>query len=323
MKLISKTKIFLSIFILLISFNAFSQDDEDEETIRPGRKSKFLTGFYVGSYFANKYSASTYNGYGFDLEGNRYSFENSLMKQKIYYEYGPGRGNFDYVAEALVVDQGQWDFIESDMPVNMHYTPAIMLGFNFKVPVDKTSAIIFNLNASKLNVEGNFTITTRKVPSINPGINNNIQSFPIRGSEQRLLFQLGFQKLIGELEKLNFFVEAGFVGTLAKFDRNMIYINNLNIDLTYYLNQTQYAAPGPARKPVGFGVGAYAGLGANININPKFTLQLLYTPSYEKVNIGTNPTLKLQNALGLRVYYNFLSPKPKTDPSTEPNVIQD
>ncbi|MDZ4057886.1 MAG: VOC family protein, partial [Polynucleobacter sp.] len=29
-----------------------------------------------------------------------------------------------------------------------------LLGFNFKVPVDKTSAIIFNLNASKLNVEG-------------------------------------------------------------------------------------------------------------------------------------------------------------------------
>ncbi len=324
MKLISKTKIFLSVFILLIiSSNAFSQDDQDEEEIRPGRKSKFLTGFYVGSYFANKYSASTYNGYGFDLEGNRYSFENSLMNQKINLEYGYGRGNYDYIAEAIGVDQRQWVFAESDMPVNMRYVPGIMVGFNFKVPVDSKSAFLFNVNGSKIGVEGNFTITTLRPPTANPANNNNIQTFPIKGAEQRLMFQLGFQHLLGDDEKLNFFLEAGFVGTLSKFDRNMIYINNLQIDLTYYLNQTQYAAPGPARRPVGFGVGAFAGFGANVNINPKFTLQLLYNPSYEKVNIGTGPKLKLQNALGLRVYYNFLSSKPITDPSADPKVIQD
>ena len=94
----------------------------------------------------------------------------------------------------------------------------------------------------------------------------------------------------------------------------MIYINNLQIDLTYYLNQAIYPAPGPLRRPVGFGVGAFAGLGINVNINPKFTLQLLYTPSFEKVNIGTAPVLKLQNALGLRVYYNLVSVKESSDP---------
>jgi hypothetical protein len=79
----------------------------------------------------------------------------------------------------------------------------------------------------------------------------------------------------------------------------------------YYLNQTAFAAPGPPRIQVGFGLGAFAGLGVNVNINPKFTLQLLYSPSFEKVNIGTGPKLKLQNGIGLRVYYNFLSKKPK------------
>jgi len=307
MRVSEKIKLFVCLFIL-IGANCFSQDtDTEEQDEKPVvyKKSNFQTGFYIGTYFANKYTASTYNGYGFDPEGQRNSFFNSLMYQKIVNEYGYGRGQYDYVAEALGVDQGQWDFTESDMPVNMHYTPAILLGFNFKIPINKTSAILFNLNGSRINVEGNFTITTRKLPNSNPANNNNIQTFPIRGSEQRLLFQLGFQKLIGELEKLNFFVEAGFVGTLAKFDRNMIYINNLNIDLTYYFNQTAFAAPGPFRRPIGFGVGAFAGLGANVNMNSKFTLQLLYTPSFEKVNIGTAPVLKLQNALGLRVFYNF------------------
>ncbi len=317
MKLISKAKTFLLFFTLLIrSFNGFSQDEETEnEDAFVKRKSKFLTGFYVGSYFANKYTASTYNGYGFDVDGNRNTFLNSYMYQKIKNEYGGGYGQFDYIAEAIGVDQHQWEFNESDMPFNMHYNPAILVGFNFKFPVNARSAFIFNLNGSKLNVDGNFTITTLKPPNSNPANNNNIQTFAIRGSEQRLQFQMGFQKILGEeLQKLNFFVEAGFIGTLAKFDRNMIYINNLQIDLTYYVNQAIYPSPGPTRKPVGFGVGAFAGLGANVEMNPKFTLQLLYSPTFEKINIGTSPTLKLQNGLGLRVYYNLIAVKEKSEP---------
>lgn len=322
MKHFSKTKISLIILLLFCSSISFSQDDDstDVEDISQKRKSKFVTGFFVGSYFANKYSASTYNGYGFDRGGTRNSFLNSMMYQKIVNEYGYGRGQYDYIADALGVDQGQWDFTESDMPVNMHYNPAIMVGFNIKMPIDKTSAFIFNLNGSKLNIDGNFTITTRKPPLSNPTMNNNIQTFAIRGGEQRLLFQLGFQKQFGDDEKLNFFGEVGLVGTLTKFDKNMIYINKMQIDLTYYFNQATYAAPGPNKKPVGFGVGAFAGFGANVNINPKFTLQLLYSPSFEKVNIGTGPTLKLQNSIGLRVYYNFLS---KKNPSGPPPKVTD
>ncbi|MBL7922026.1 MAG: hypothetical protein JNJ40_17050 [Bacteroidia bacterium] len=314
MKLI--TKIF---FCTLLLSNAmlFSQDNEEEAeepTFR--KKSKFQTGFYVGSLFANKYSASTYNGYGFDREGNRNTFINSYMHQKIVNEYGGGYGQYDYIADAIGVDQRQWTFNESDMPFNMRYVPAIIVGFNFKAPINGSSAFIFNVNAAKLGVEGNFTITKTGPTNPNPAANNNILNFPIKGSEQRLLFEMGFQKLLGEEEgKLNFFIEAGFVGTLAKYDRNMIYINNLQIDLTYYVNQAIYPAPVPGRKPVGFGVGAFAGLGANVNINPKFTLQLLYTPSYEKINIGTNPTLKLQNAIGLRVYYNLVAVKEKAETS--------
>ncbi len=313
MKQFEKIKGGLVFIVLFFSLFSYSQDNanSDQDDLLPKRKSKFQTGFYVGSYFANKYSASTYNGYGFDLEGTRNSFLNSLMYQKIVNEYGYGRGQYDYIADELGVDQGQWDFTESDMPVNMHYVPAIMVGFNIKVPVDKTSAFIFNLNGSKLNIDGNFTITTRRPPTANPAINNNIQTFAIRGVEQRLLFQMGFQKQFGDDEKLNFFGEVGLVGTLTKFDRNMIYINKLQIDLMYYLNQTAFAAAGPQRIQVGFGLGAFAGLGVNVNINPKFTLQLLYSPSFEKVNIGTGPKLKLQNGIGLRVYYNFLSKKPK------------
>ena len=139
----------LIIFLLFSTSALFSQENDStdiDDEFATKRKSKFITGFFVGSYFANKFSASTYNGYGFDRGGERNSFLNSMMYQKIVNEYGYGRGQYDYIAEQLGVDQGQWDFTESDMPVNMHYLPAIMVGLNLKMPVDKTSAFIFNLN---------------------------------------------------------------------------------------------------------------------------------------------------------------------------------
>jgi hypothetical protein len=305
-----RQKINTAFLILLLSLgiNVSAQDNDeadDEEKPKVQKKSKILTGLYVGSYFANKYTASAYNGYGFDYEGKRNSFLSSLMYQKIKNEYGGGYGQVDYIAIALGVDQGQWEFNESDMPVNMRYTPAIMVGFNFKIPVRKKSAIIFNINGTKLGIEGNFTMTALRPAGTNPASNSNIKVFPIRGGEQRLLFQLGFQQIFGSDEKINFFAELGFNGTLAKFDYNTIYINNLTIDLTYYVNQSLYPAPGPTRKPVGFGIGAFGGIGANIDINPKFLLQLLYSPSHEKINIGVAQSLKIQHSAGFRVYYKI------------------
>ena len=307
MKNYSKIKIVVFVLLLLSTIKCFSQDDVDPDApVVPQKQKKILIGMYVGAYFANKYSASTYNGYGFDYDRNRNNFTNSLMNQKINMQYGGRYGQPDQIAAALGVDPGQWTFNESDMPQNMHYTPAIMVGFNFRHAVNKSSAILFNINGSKVNVEGNFTMTLLKPQNPNPAFNNaNVQSFAIRGREQRLIFQLGFQKLLGDDDKLKFFVEAGFNGTLAKVDRSMIYINGLTINLLDYYNQTLYPAPAPNRTLIGFGVGAYGGLGLNVDINPKFLIQLMYSPSYEKVNIGTNPTLNMQNGVFFRAYYKF------------------
>jgi len=284
---------------------AQDEDVDKEDMPVAYKKARIFTGMYLGSYFANKYSASAYNGYGFDVEGNRNTFANSFMHQKIINEYGGGYGQFDYVAQALGVDQKQWEFNESDMPVNMHYLPAIMVGFNFKIPLRKKTALILNINSTKLSIEGNFTITTLRPPGTNPSTNTNLKVFPIRGTEQRVLFQAGIQHLLGKDDKFNFFVEGGVNGTLAKFDKNTIYINNLQIDLTSYVNQTLYPSPGPTKRPVGFGLGAFGGFGTNFELNRSFTLQFLYSLSHERIKIGTNPAAKIQHALGLRIYYKI------------------
>ena len=306
--ILPQLKTFGLISALLLSGTAvLAQDNDQDEHIEPVRKkSKFLTGIYVASYFANKATAGIYNGYGFDYYGVRNSFSNSLMYQKIINEYGGGYGLRDQVADALGVDQGAWQFNESDMPTNMRYTPAVIVGANFKIPVDQRNFIIVNVNGTKVNVEGNFTITKLRPNSPDPTVNSNVTVCGIQGREQRLQFELGYQHLAGEDDKFNLLLEFGLVGTLAKSDRNVIFINNLQIDLNNYWNQALYPnAVGMPRRLLGFGMGGYAGIGANIDVSTKFNVQLLYKPSLEKINMGDVRKLKLQNALGLRVYYKF------------------
>jgi hypothetical protein len=40
-------------------------------------------------------------------------------------------------------------------------------------------------------------------------------------------------------------------------------------------------------------------------MNPKYTIQLLYSPAYESINLGPEPVTAIQHSVGLRAYYNF------------------
>ncbi|MCE3279571.1 MAG: hypothetical protein K0S44_1762 [Bacteroidetes bacterium] len=299
-------KIFkVTLLLLLLIKPAFSQEETDSETAHAPLKTKGLNlGLYIGSYFANKYTAKLYDGYGFNMNGERNNFENSFMYQKIVMEYGGGYGQVDLVAQALGVQHGEWTFNESDMPVNMRYAPAFLIGLNGRYSVDAKNAILLNLNVAKLNVTGNFTIVTLP-PTNSTQINTAIKTCAIKGTEQRLFLQLGYQRLLGESEKVNFILEGGLHMTLAKFDKNEILIGDgLLIDLTSYYYQPGYPAY-QVRKPVGVGFGAFAGMGVNFNVNELCRIQLLYNPTYEGVNIGPDPKFKFQHALGIRIFYNF------------------
>jgi len=301
-------------FVLLFvcSINGMAQDTNTDDGSDPDApkhnqvKKGFRIGLYVGAFFANQYTASIYDGYGFDIDGNKNSFDNSFMNQKINIQYGGYgySGQTDQIAQALNVDYHTWTFDESDMPTNMRYTPSFLIGLNTIYSVDKKNAILMNLNAAKLAIGGNFTITT-PAPANSTQINNSIKTFPIVGGEQRLQFEFGYQRILGDNEKANLFVEGGLMATIAEFSKNVVMINNLTIDLTQYYNSTLIPNALLFKKPIGTGFGVFSGLGVNITINPKYTIQLVYNLTYERINIGLDPMLKFQNSVGFRAYYNF------------------
>lgn len=286
-------------------FSQENGDEDNEQVANKESKKRFHFGFLLGSLFANQYTASVYDGYGFDMNNNKYSFESSLMNQKINNEYGHGYGQpIDQIALALNVEPNDWRFNESDMPINMHYLPAFLVGMQCRYSVDNRNAILLNVNGSKLLINGAFTIYTNP-PSGSTQINNGLKTFPIVGGEQRLMFQIGYQRILGNDEKFNFFVEGGLHGTLAKYDKNYIQINNLQIDLLTYYNQNGYSSPNIVSRPLGFGFGAFSGLGVNLTVKSKWTIQLLYSPTYEQINIHIEPVLKFQQSAGVRCYYSL------------------
>jgi hypothetical protein len=309
----SPLNIFYSAFIclfLLFSFSAFSQNtdttgtDDSTQVIAKNMKG-FHLGLQAGTFFANKYTANLYNGYGLDVNGNTNDFLNSFLFRRINYDYGGGNGLTDQIAIALKVNPGQWAFNDqSYMPINLKYNVAIQVGLNTRYCFDNRNAVILNFNATKLTVTGNFTIYEPTPTTSGFQGAGNYAAFSIVGGEQRLVTQLGFQRVLGDNDKLNFFIEGGVDMILAKFLRNQAIINNLVIDLTSYYYQPAYGSV-RGKELIGLGFGVFAGLGLNLTLGTKYTVQLVYNPSYDQINIGASPKLTFQNSIGLRAYYNF------------------
>ena len=295
-------------FTFLVSLLLFSGSlcfSQGETKKSKKKKSKLQTGVYLGACFPNKYTAALYDGYGYNADGLKNNFINSFMFQKVVMEYGGGYRQTDQVALALGVNHGEWTFDQTDMPLNMKYNPAFMIGAQFSFAATKKDALFLNANAAKLALNGNFTIviTTPPIGPQPPGY-QNIQTFVITGSEQRFFFQAGYRRVLGDDEAFNFFIEGGPILNVTKYLRNQITINTLHLDLATYYSQAYYPTY-RARYLNGLGLGAFAGLGLNMAASEDWTLQLLYSPSYEKINIGEAPTLKLQHSAGLRVFYTL------------------
>ena len=296
------------ILLFLLTLKGFSQttDEEDGSFLKDKSKSKFHYGLYFGSYFANQHTANMYDGYGYDFNGVKNDFQNSFMYRKIIVEYGGGNGQPDQIAQSLNLNPGDWSFDKSDMPLKMRYNPAFMVGLQGRYSVGKKSALLLSVNASKISLNGNFTIHILNSPigPLQPNF-QNLQIFSITGSEQRIVFQMGLQRIFGDSKKpINFIIEGGPSMTLVKFTKNQLHINNLLIDLMTYYNE-QGMEIYRAKLLTGVGFGAFAGMGLNLNVNPYWTLQILYNPSYDRIAMGSNPKPTLQHALGLKVYYDL------------------
>src|SRR5437868_525971 len=138
------------------SITCFAQDEEDEGS-KPNtsKRSKLRVGMYVGTLFPAGSTAGFYDGWGYDIYGNRNDFSNSFMNRSINYNYGGNfSGQHDYIADALGVNHGDWTFDESDMPSDIRYATAFVLGVHTGLSIGSRNSIVFNFTTAKLTANG-------------------------------------------------------------------------------------------------------------------------------------------------------------------------
>jgi hypothetical protein len=308
------TFLFVSVFIIgsVTSVHAQRDDDDYDEADREadeywaedGRKGLYA-GIYLGAFFSNPYSARLYDGYGFDLDGNPNSFANSFMNRKINFELAQQSFGGDQVAEQLGVAPGEWNFDESDMPTNLKYNIAFAFGLQGRYHLNNNDVFLFNMNFMRLTVNGQYTITTSSSAPVGELLPQNaVRTFGIRGQEQRIMFQIGYQRILGNNETFNWLIEAGVDLTLSKFEKNEAQLGNLVIDLTTFYNQFGFQDIA-ARNLTGAAVGAFAGFGGQVEAGDKWVMQLVYNPLFQKVALGTDTKYGLHHSVGLRAIYQL------------------
>ena len=312
------------IFFNSTPFSTFSQStdttgtDDSTKVVVKNMKG-FHLGLQTGTLFANKYTSNLYDGYGLDPNGNKNNFTNSFLNQMLYAYGGYGGTQTDRIAQALNIAPNTWSFTPSDMPTKLKYNVAIQIGLNTRYCFDNKNSVILNLNASKLTVSGDFIIETTTPTNTGTGLQSTtFNTFIIMGGEERLTTQLGFQHIFGDTPLLNFFLEGGLDMIMTKYLKNQATINNLTVDLSspYFTSSSIYYQPlSPYNQSAygtfryhnleGVGFGIFAGIGFNLTLSTKYVIQLVYNPSYDKINIGASPKLTFQQSIGFRAYYNF------------------
>lgn len=287
----------------------FWENLEDDETERKG----FFAGIYVGALFADKYSTHLYDGYGFERDGTKITdFTRSWMYQSLLETYGKlAVGRPDRIAQELNVGPGEYEFNASDMPVNLTYNIAFSFGLHGRYHFDNRNALLFNINFSKLVVNGQFTIEkTNSTPISDPSdpgainYSDKIQTFGIRGEEQRVMLQAGYQRILGKGQLLNPLIELGVDLTFSKFDGNKAEVNSLVMDLE--MNYDRFGnLSQEARNLTGVGVGAFGGLGLQLELGGKWTMQLVYDAVFQKIALGNDTKHRFHHNIGLRAIYNI------------------
>ena len=165
------------------------------------------------------------------------------------------------------------------------------------------SAIFLDINGvPRLVTIGQFTILNRN-PAVNP-IDGQLTSHGIRGEEQRLWFNLGWNKIFPNKNggTLSPFVEFGANFHLAQYEENFIQINNYTRDLSVRLNQISQVQDQAIRQS-SFAAGGFGGGGAHLRMGGKFEIQLGYNAMFTEIGLLSEPKRTLQHAVFLRAIW--------------------
>ena len=230
-------------------------------------------GLNVGAYFAHKGTANYYNGSG------RNSLEEAINR----------RHNYNRIRESL-----DHDFELHQLPADMAYSPAIMVGIFGGLHFTERTALYGSANYTRLSAKDQFTIEIER-PSFIEG--DNIKSYSVYGKEERSEIMIGLRHTYNAPQSyLHPYFELGGSMTDTRIRQNNIRIEGSTYSIrrptdTYYNVRDD-----------GIGFGAWAGGGVRMDVGESYAFDLGFNSNYARINLGEHNNYRLQFTLFVRLY---------------------
>ncbi|MBU0486329.1 MAG: hypothetical protein KKA07_08215 [Bacteroidetes bacterium] len=229
-----------------------------------------LTGFYIGGnigfYFANKVTASYYNGRGVNNVDSVLNDRGSTIISQNHKAIKEALGGYDF------------QFNPEDLPLDMKYDPSINIGFFMKYNTTNNSGFFLLFNYTKLQAIGGFNI---EVDMYNNGFSEPVyEQCNIYGVEERINFDFGYNRSFQIDKTAAFFLEGGLNINDTKLLHNKIQVAGLEFEITnpyYSMYNLQQG---------GMGAGVFVGAGFNLNFNNIFSLDPGVTCYLTRINMG-------------------------------------
>jgi hypothetical protein len=269
-------------------------------------------GLNLGVYFANKNTAFVYDGSGYTRDGATITDFNATWLNQAIQGTIIAQNRTSIAMGGIPSDE--WEFTESDMPQLMTFSGSFMYGGHLRYMFNSDFGVFLELNGTNPVTVGQFTIiNTNQAVSNDPG-QSGIQTFGIRGEEQRLLINLGMHRVMlrkAMEQKGNYnptvlpYFDAGMNMTFTKFQANFIDMGPEvgNVDLMTQVLDNSGFNQLDANVLTGVGVGGFAAIGGQITIGRKFTIDIGYVASFETIKLGEVKKLGLQNQIVLKAIY--------------------
>ncbi|MFN2429724.1 MAG: hypothetical protein ABR574_06895 [Cryomorphaceae bacterium] len=299
---------FIACMLISLSANAQVYNYADGEGPTPPDSVKGIYfGLNLGIYFANESTSRIYSGYGYQRDGVINNFSNSWLNQAIQ---GSPQAE-DRTSDAMGLAPGEWIFDETDMPGLMTFNPAFMWAGHIRYMFNSDFGMFAEVGGANPVAVGEFTIQNLN-PSADPLQDQRLRRFGIRGEEERLFVSLGLHKVLlrESLERQGIsttilpYVDLGFNVTFTKFEANFIDLETPNgiVDLTNnFNNQGQFLDN--ANLLTGSGFGGFGGVGAQVTLGSKFTLNFGYVASLSQITLGEVSERSIQHQVVLRAIY--------------------
>lgn len=258
----------------------------DTNTMNSG----FSFGFNMGAYFASPYQANFYNGNPGNVDSIGLIFSNYYYTQEI--------------RQAL-----NDTFRLLELPQKMSYQPALQFGFYVKYSFSKQLGAFAQFNYAKLKANDVFTMGIGPDPSYLTF--DEIRTYPIWGTEERIYIDLGVSKTFETSKTVQVFLEGGLNINNTRVKEHKINIESLEYSLINIYGNSPYV-PNTQMQTYetrlgGLGIGVFATTGLRFVFNDKVSLDPGVSLYWSQANLEGYQAYRPQYSVFVRLCYHSLS----------------